>query len=45
MKAPGANNVKCGTRNGVKTDWRGYAVVPYATEYRRNNISLDPKCL
>ncbi|GHL17166.1 hypothetical protein ECZU24_00070 [Escherichia coli] len=27
---------------GVKTDWRGYAVVPYATEYRRNNISLDP---
>lgn len=42
IKAPGANNVNVERGTGVKTDWRGYAVVPYATEYRRNNISLDP---
>ncbi|MDU7607201.1 MAG: fimbria/pilus outer membrane usher protein, partial [Escherichia coli] len=42
IKAPGANNVDVQRGTGISTDWRGYAVVPYATEYRRNNISLDP---
>lgn len=42
VKAPGASNVDVERGTGLHTDWRGYAVVPYATEYRRNDISLDP---
>lgn len=30
---------------GVKTDWRGYAVVPYANTYRKNRIALDTTTL
>lgn len=41
IKAPGANNVKIENYNGVKTDWRGYALVPYATEYRVNRVALN----
>ncbi|WP_255964886.1 fimbria/pilus outer membrane usher protein [Klebsiella pneumoniae] len=29
----------------VRTDWRGYAVLPYATEYRENRIALDTNTL
>lgn len=28
-------------QTGVNTDWRGYAVVPYLTPYRRNIVGLD----
>jgi outer membrane usher protein len=28
-------------QTGVKTDWRGYAVMPYATVYRYNRVALD----
>ncbi|MBB6189512.1 fimbria/pilus outer membrane usher protein [Rhodanobacter sp. MP7CTX1] len=28
---------------GVRIDGRGYAVIPYLTPYRINNIALDPK--
>ncbi|WP_092877250.1 fimbria/pilus outer membrane usher protein [Izhakiella capsodis] len=45
VKAPGADNVSIASNAGVKTDWRGYAVVPYATAYRRNQISLDTTTL
>ncbi len=41
VKAPGADGVSISNNTGVKTDWRGYAVVPYATAYRRNQIYLD----
>lgn len=41
IKAPGAAGVKVENQTGVKTDWRGYAVVPYATVYRYNRIALD----
>jgi outer membrane usher protein len=27
------------------TDWRGYAVLPYATEYRENRVALDTNTL
>jgi len=27
--------------NGVRTDWRGYAIQPWASEYRENRIALD----
>ncbi|HIE9359443.1 TPA: fimbrial biogenesis usher protein [Klebsiella quasipneumoniae subsp. similipneumoniae] len=45
VKAPGAKDVKIENQTGVRTDWRGYAVLPYATEYRENRISLDTNTL
>ncbi|PCQ96192.1 hypothetical protein CQA61_29970, partial [Klebsiella pneumoniae] len=39
-KAPGAGGVKVENQTGVRTDWRGYAVLPYATEYA-NGITLS----
>lgn len=45
VKAPGAENVSITSNTGVRTDWRGYAVVPYATAYRRNEIALDTSTL
>jgi len=41
VRAPGASGVKVENNTGVKTDWRGYTVVPYATTYRYNRIALD----
>ncbi|VFS15217.1 P pilus assembly protein, porin PapC [Enterobacter cancerogenus] len=29
------------TAKGIKTDSRGYAVIPYATPYRVNQVALD----
>lgn len=45
VKAPGASGVKVENQTGVKTDWRGYAILPYATEYRENRIALDTNSL
>ncbi|WP_227668341.1 fimbrial biogenesis usher protein [Klebsiella variicola] len=45
VKAPGADNVKVENQTGVSTDWRGYAVLPYATEYRENRVALDTNTL
>ncbi|MBJ7223484.1 MULTISPECIES: fimbrial biogenesis usher protein [unclassified Brenneria] len=45
VSAPGASGVKLEDVTGVSTDWRGYAVVPYATTYRRNRIALDVNTL
>lgn len=45
IAAPGASNVGVENSTGVKTDWRGYAVVPYASTYRRNRIALDTRSL
>ncbi|EKS6649596.1 fimbrial biogenesis usher protein [Enterobacter hormaechei] len=41
VKAPGAAGVELENATGVKTDWRGYAVIPYATTYRQNRVALD----
>lgn len=41
VKAPGAKGVNIENNVGVKTDWRGYAIVPYANEYRSNRVALD----
>ncbi len=41
VKAPGAKGVNIENYTGVKTDWRGYAIVPYATEYRANRVALN----
>ena len=45
IKAPGAADVDVENSTGVKTDWRGYTVVPYATTYRQNRIALDTNTL
>lgn len=41
VKAPGAAGVELENATGVKTDWRGYAVIPYATTYRQNRVALN----
>lgn len=41
IAAPGASDVSVEGEPGVHTDWRGYAVVPYATTYRQNRVALD----
>ncbi len=41
VKAPGAKDVPVNNQTGVKTDSRGYAVVPYASPYRKSDISLN----
>ncbi|CAK9883726.1 MAG: Outer membrane usher protein FimD [Candidatus Erwinia impunctatus] len=41
VKAPGAANAKVENQTGVFTDWRGYAVLPYASDYRENRNGLD----
>ena len=41
VRAPGASGVKVENNTGVKTDWRGYTVVPYASTYRYNRVVLD----
>lgn len=45
VRAPGADSVRVQNATGVSTDWRGYAVVPYATAYRANRIALDTTTL
>lgn len=41
IKAPGARDVSLVNATGVSTDWRGYAVIPYANTYHTNRIALD----
>ncbi|AKG72436.1 fimbrial assembly protein [Serratia fonticola] len=45
VKAPGANGVGITNQSGVKTDWRGYAIVPYTSPYRKNQVQLNPETL
>ncbi len=45
IEAPGADNVGVENNTGVKTDWRGYAIVPYASTYRQNRVALDTTTL
>lgn len=41
VKAPQAKEINVLGQTGVRTDFRGYAVVPYVSPYRKNDISLD----
>lgn len=45
VKAPGLDDVKLTTDNTISTDYRGYAIVPYVTPYRRTDITLDSATL
>ncbi|MEX9839687.1 fimbria/pilus outer membrane usher protein [Providencia rettgeri] len=45
VKAVGAKNTNITSYTGVKTDWRGYAVLPFAQAYRFNHVELDTRTL
>lgn len=45
VKAVGAKNVRIQNNTGVTTDWRGYAVVPYANSYQENRVAIDTQSL
>jgi len=45
VAAPGASNVHLENETGVRTDWRGYTIKPYATAYRENRVALDTTTL
>lgn len=44
VRAPGAAGVSV-MNGGVRTDNRGYAVVPYLSPYQNNTVSLNPSTL
>lgn len=44
ISAPGSEGASVGA-GGTQTDSRGFAVVPYLTNYQHNNITLDPSTL
>lgn len=45
VKASGANGVGVSNQTGVKTDWRGYSIVPYANPYHKNQVQLNTETL
>jgi len=45
VHVPNAAGAGIASSVGVKTDARGYAVVPYLQPYRRNEVTVDPKGL
>lgn len=42
LHVPEAAGARVGNQRGVKTNKRGFAVVPYLSPYRLNEISVDP---
>lgn len=45
VATPGAADTKIWNNNGVRTDSSGYAILPYITPYRHNNVGLDATSL
>lgn len=45
IAAPGAAGVALENETGVRTDWRGYTLKPYVSEYRENRVALDTSSL
>ncbi|WP_421535084.1 fimbria/pilus outer membrane usher protein [Pseudomonas marginalis] len=45
IRAPGAKGVKLTSGVGIKTDARGYAIMPSVTNYRENRVALDVNSL
>lgn len=45
IAAPGMSDVAVENETGVRTDWRGYAIKPYASVYRENRVALDTASL
>lgn len=45
IAAPGTRDARVENTTGVKTDRKGYTVLPYATTYRLNRVALDVNSL
>lgn len=45
VKAPGLSNVRIENDQTIETDFRGYAIYPYLSPYRRNSLTLDSTTL
>ncbi|MCU6678493.1 fimbria/pilus outer membrane usher protein [Leclercia tamurae] len=45
VKAPGAEGTRVIGNSGVKTDFRGYAIVPNISMYRQNDVILDTETM
>lgn len=45
IATPDVSGVGVKNEPGVSTDWRGYAIKPYASAYRENRIQVDTKSL
>lgn len=45
VKVPGASGVRVNNQAGVKTDYRGYALVPFVSPYRNNELALSTESL
>jgi outer membrane usher protein len=45
VAAPGVADTRLENETGVRTDWRGYTIKPYASVYRENRIALDTSSL
>ncbi len=45
IAAPGVSGAALENETGVTTDWRGYAIKPYASVYRENRVALDTASL
>ncbi|WP_371337570.1 fimbria/pilus outer membrane usher protein [Klebsiella quasipneumoniae] len=45
IKIPEAEGVDITNQSGVSTDFRGYAILPYLTPYRINNILINTETL
>ncbi|AKE60650.1 fimbria/pilus outer membrane usher protein [Citrobacter farmeri] len=43
ISIPGAENVELGSNQNIKTDSRGFAIVPDLQSYHRNALSVDPQ--
>ena len=45
VRVPDGAGIDVKNQRGVRTDWRGYTVVPYVSAYRRNNVALRTESL
>lgn len=45
LHVPGAANARVTSSVGIRTNRRGYALLPYLMPFRRNEITVDPKGL
>lgn len=45
VRAPGAEGISVENGTGVRTDGRGYALIPYASDYHDNRVALDVNSL
>lgn len=45
VSMPGASGIKIAGQTGVRTDYRGFTVVPYESAYQRDDIGIDVESL